>query len=26
MDTMPIEVSYVLHRELPVLDPSAARK
>jgi hypothetical protein len=26
MDTMPIEVSYVLHRELPVPDPSSSRK
>ena len=26
MDTMPIEVSYVLHRELPAPDPSSSRK
>jgi hypothetical protein len=26
MDTMPIEVSYVTHRELPVPDPSSSRK
>ena len=26
MDTMPIEVSYVLHRELPVPEPSSSRK
>jgi len=26
MDTMPIEVSYVTHRDLPVPDPSSSRK
>ena len=26
MDTMPIEVSYVVHRELPIAEPSSSRK